>query len=111
MVWDDNWTRALVTALAAALGAVIAGVVNAYASKQKIKEVELQYRFKLRDGYLDNARKFAGEVYIPINIALTSLFNSYERFAANSSPTLPSTQKSFRDDFENRMSKVSRNNR
>src|SRR6266853_322404 len=97
MSWDDNWTRALVTVLAAALGAIVAGGVNAYAANRKIREVELQYLYKLRDGYLDNARKFAGQVYIPISIALTSLFNSYERFSS----TIGSVRReSFKRDFE-----------
>ncbi|MFO1035647.1 MAG: hypothetical protein U1E45_02270 [Geminicoccaceae bacterium] len=100
MTWDDNWTRALVTVLAATVGAILAGAVNAYAAKQKVREVELQYMYKLRDGYLDNARKLAGEVYIPISIALTSLFNSYERFATTISATEPTGQKPFRSDFE-----------
>jgi hypothetical protein len=100
MSWDDNWTRALVTVAAAAVGAIAAGVINAYAANRKIKEVELQYLYKLRDGYLDNARKVAGVVYIPISVALTSLFNSYERFAANIGTTAAVTEKGFRDDFE-----------
>jgi hypothetical protein len=82
MRWDDNWTRALVTVGAAAIGAILAGLASAYAARQKVREVELQYLYKLRDGYLDNARKFTGEVYVPISIALTTLFKSYERFAA-----------------------------
>ena len=84
MNWDDNWTRALATVGAAAAGAIATALVGAYAANRKIREVELQYLYKLRDGYLDNARKVAGEVYIPISIALTSLSNSYERLAVNS---------------------------
>jgi ABC-type uncharacterized transport system ATPase subunit len=79
MSWDDNWVRAVVGIGVAALGAIIAGVVNAYAAKLKIKEIELNYRYKLRDGYLDNARKLTGEVYIPISVALTNLLKGYER--------------------------------
>jgi hypothetical protein len=90
VTWDDNWTRALVTIAAATLGAILASFVNAYASRQKIREIELQYQYKLRDGYLENARKLVGEVYIPINIALTYLFNSYERYAANTDQNLSS---------------------
>jgi hypothetical protein len=56
MSWDVNWTRALVTVLAAAAGAIIAGIVNAYAANRKIREIELQYLFKRRDSYIDNAR-------------------------------------------------------
>jgi hypothetical protein len=83
MSWDDNWVRVFVTIGAAALGAIFAGVVNAYAARLKVKEIELNYLYKLRDGYLDNARKMTGEVYVPISVALTNLFKGYERFTAD----------------------------
>ena len=82
MQWDDNfWVRALVTlAAAAAFGVIIAGAsLDAYAANRRIKEVELQYQYKLRDSYLENARKMTEDVYLPINIALTRLHNSYEK--------------------------------
>jgi hypothetical protein len=100
MNWDDNSTRALVAIVVAALGAIGAGILNGYAANRRIKEVELQYIYKLRDGYLDNARKLSGEVYIPINISLTKLFNNYERFAATIRVTSENVQKSYREDFE-----------
>lgn len=80
MNWDDNWTRALVTVGAGAVGAVLAGLVNAYAARLKIREVELNYEYKLHDGYLENARKMTGEVYVPIAVALTELQNAFETF-------------------------------
>jgi hypothetical protein len=101
MTWDDNWTRALVTVLAGALGAVIAAGFNVYAANRKIRELEVQYQQKLRDGYLENARKVADQVYIPISIALTSLSNCFGRYAANrESKSNPGAEKAFRDDFE-----------
>src|SRR5215475_11954820 len=99
MNWDDNWIRALVTIGAAALGAILAGLVNAYAARQKVKEVELSYIYKLRDGYLDNARKMAGDVYIPISIALTNLFKGYERFTASSATPDADLRKGADDEF------------
>jgi hypothetical protein len=99
MSWDDNWVRAVVGIGVAALGAIIAGVVNAYAAKLKIKEIELNYRYKLRDGYLDNARKLTGEVYIPISVALTNLLKGYERFAANSATPNLDALKEADDEF------------
>ncbi len=81
--------RALVTIGAAALGAIFAGVVNAYAARLKVKEIELSYLYRLRYGYLDNARKMTGEVYVPISVALTNLFKGYERFAATRAHPMP----------------------
>jgi hypothetical protein len=77
---DDNITKILVGVFAALAGAIAAGLVNAYAASQKIKEVELGYIYKLREGYLENARKVAGDVYIPLSIALTTLHNEYDKF-------------------------------
>lgn len=100
MSLDDNWTRALVTVLAAAAGAIIAGIVNAYAANRKIREIELQYLFKRRDSYIDNARSVMAEVYIPISIALTKLSNSYERFVTMNGASQQSAVQAFRDEFE-----------
>src|ERR1700693_4193528 len=83
MTWDDNWVRALVTIAAATVGAIFASMASAYSARQKIREVELAYLYKLRDGYLDNARKVTGEVYIPVNVAITNLFKGYEKFVAS----------------------------
>ncbi len=105
MHWDDNWTRALVTVVAASVGAVFAGLFNMYAANKGIKEVKLQYEYKLRDGYLDNARKFIGDVYVPLSIALTRLFKNYERYAATleekDAGELASTKNEFETDCRN----------
>ncbi len=47
-----------------------------------------------------NARILTAEVYIPINIALTKLFNSYERFASTFNLVSKVKQKVYRDSFE-----------
>lgn len=98
--WDDNWTRALVTVLAAAAGAIIAGIVNAYAANRKIREIELQYLFKRRDSYIDNARSVMADVYIPISIALTKLSNAHERFVSMNGAPQQSNVQALRDEFE-----------
>ncbi len=49
---------------------------------------------------IENARKLTAEVYIPINIALTKLFNSYERFASTIKLASKDKQKGYRDSFE-----------
>ncbi|HEX4408421.1 MAG TPA: hypothetical protein VH206_06600 [Xanthobacteraceae bacterium] len=77
---DDTLVKTLLAIAGAVIGAIIAGVTNAYAAKQKIREVEISLAYKLRDGYLENARKMAEDVYIPINIAFTKLANAYDQF-------------------------------
>lgn len=71
----------LVGAIAAVAGALGAGLANAYAARQRIREIEVSYLQRLKDGYLENARKVTAEVYIPLSIALTSLANSYDRLS------------------------------
>jgi hypothetical protein len=63
-------------------GALAAAAANMYSASRKIKEVKLAYAYKLQDGYLENARKLSGEVYVPINVQLTALSSSYEIFRA-----------------------------
>jgi hypothetical protein len=45
-----------------------------------VQEVELSYRYKLHENYLENARKYIANVYVAINIALTELSDSYKKF-------------------------------
>jgi hypothetical protein len=77
---DDNTIKLLIGFAGVVGGAIAAALANMYAANRKIKEVELSYIYKLRDGYLENARKLTGEVYIPINVLLTKLSNAYDVF-------------------------------
>ncbi|MBC7578240.1 MAG: hypothetical protein H7312_12920 [Tardiphaga sp.] len=76
---DENLIKAFLAIAGAIIGAIIAALTNAYAANQKIKEIEIGYRFKLRDGYLENARKMSEQVYLPINILLTNLSMAYDK--------------------------------
>jgi hypothetical protein len=96
MNWDENWMRALATVLAAVVGAIAVTLLNAFVASKKIKEIELQYQFKLNDTYTENARSVAKDVYIPIIIEITRLSMSYDKF---STMVGTSQQGSFRDDF------------
>jgi hypothetical protein len=79
----DESTVKLVFGFVGALGgALIAALANMYAANRKIREIELTYAYKLQDAYLENARKLTGEVYVPINILLTTLSNAYDSFRA-----------------------------
>jgi hypothetical protein len=89
----------LVGAVAALAGAVAAGLANAYAARQRIREIEVNYLQRLKDGYLENARKMTAEVYIPISVALTSLANSYDRLSGRIDYDTETSPANFRDDF------------
>jgi hypothetical protein len=80
---DENIIKALVGIAGAIAGALLVAATNAYTANRKIKEVELAYLYKLRDGYLENARKLSEQVYIPINILLTRLAAAYDNLRAN----------------------------
>jgi hypothetical protein len=77
---DDTFVKAVLTIPGVIAGGLITAAVNVYAARLKIREVEISYAYKLREGYLENARKMAAEVYIPINIALTKLSKAYDKF-------------------------------
>jgi hypothetical protein len=76
---DENLIKALVGIGGALAGALLVAATNAYAANRKIKEIEISYIHKLRDGYLENARKMSEQVYIPINILLTCLMTDYDK--------------------------------
>jgi hypothetical protein len=77
---DENFVKALVGVAGAIAGALLAAFANAYAANRRIKEIELTYQQKLRDTYLDNARKMSEGVYLPINLLLTNLTTAYDKF-------------------------------
>jgi hypothetical protein len=89
----------LVGAIAAVAGALAAGLANAYAARQRIREIEVSYLQRLKDGYLENARKVTAKVYIPISVALTSLANSYDRFSGRIDYNAETSPEHFREDF------------
>ena len=89
----------LVGAIAAVAGALAAGLANAYAARQRVKEIEVSYLQRLKDGYLENARKVTAEVYIPISVSLTSLANSYDRFSGRIDYDAGTSPEHIREDF------------
>jgi hypothetical protein len=89
----------LVGAIAAVAGALAAGLANAYAARQRVKEIEVSYLQRLKDGYLENARKVTAQVYIPLSVALTSLANSYDRFSGWIDYQEQISAENFKEDF------------
>lgn len=60
----------IVAGIAALLGALITSLASAYSSRQKIKEIEIQYQQKLLDTYLTNARSYTNTLYVPLILLL-----------------------------------------
>lgn len=77
---DDNLLKALLAVASAIAGATIAGFANAYAANRRIEEIQIQHAHKLKENYLENARKMSEQVYIPINIILSELSMAYDTF-------------------------------
>lgn len=95
---DETIIKLLLGFAGAVVGALGAAAATMYASSRKIKEIELAYSYKLQDGYLENARKLTGEVYVPINILLTDLSKAYDTFRARvdfDSKTVPGGSHNF----------------
>ncbi len=65
---------AIIGAVSAVVTGIIGGIVGAFLkdkeSRQKIAELKETYDQKLRDGYLEKAREFAGSIYVPLSISL-----------------------------------------
>ncbi|CAA9376846.1 MAG: hypothetical protein AVDCRST_MAG93-8887 [uncultured Chloroflexia bacterium] len=70
----------LATAIATVVVALIGGGAGYLTAGWKVRELRVAHAQKLRDSYLENARKVAGEVYIPLAIVLAELSRSYSEF-------------------------------
>ncbi|MEA2839651.1 MAG: hypothetical protein QOF41_981 [Methylobacteriaceae bacterium] len=75
---DETWVKIVVGIGAGIVGALLAAGANALAAHLRIREVKLTYEQQLRSGYLENARKVSEEVYIPLAVATSKLWNSYD---------------------------------
>lgn len=79
---NEKVITGLIAAVSAIVGAIVAAIAKGYASKQKIQELRLIYEQKLEEGYLINAREYTQAVYVPINVALTSLNFAFQNLLA-----------------------------
>jgi len=50
------------------------------AGSWKVREAKLTYAQRIRDTYLENARKVAGDVYVPLAVAVSALSRAYGEF-------------------------------
>ena len=68
------WIPAMATIAAAS----VAGIAGYVTSSLRVRELRLTYEQRLRDSYLENARKVSADVYIPLSQAIWALRNAYE---------------------------------
>lgn len=77
-------TTVVVTAIGLIVVAIIGGVASAfaatYASKKRIKEVELTQQHKLQEIYLSNAREYLESIYLPLHLAQARLATAFRTF-------------------------------
>ncbi|WP_404926294.1 hypothetical protein [Mesorhizobium sp. ORM16] len=69
-----------VTAVAGVGVAVVGGIAGYLSAGWRFREVQLSYEQKTRDSYLDNARKVAVDVYVPLSVAVSALSRAYLEF-------------------------------
>jgi hypothetical protein len=66
--------------VATVCAALVAAVAGYMAGGWKVREVKLAYEQRIRDTYLENARKVTGDVYVPLAIAISHLTKAYGEF-------------------------------
>jgi hypothetical protein len=105
---EPKITTGLIAAGSAIAGAVITGVAKGYTSRQKLNELRFQYENRLKDGYLEKARKYTTGVYIPLSIALAKLAFAYQNFRASTTENKTELLGVFLNEVDSFLSAVSK---
>ena len=74
---NTSATVALITTGGVVIGATVTAIASAFSARQKIRELEVTYTQRLREGYLANARAYTHALYVPLGIQITRLSNAY----------------------------------
>jgi hypothetical protein len=61
-------------------GAVASIVLSPIAAKQQIRQLEITYRQKLNDNFIQNTRQYIDTLYIPISKSLSRLDDCYQTY-------------------------------
>ena len=61
---------------------MVTALASRFTARSKIAEVQTVYQQKLRDTYLENARKYTNSLYVPISVQIAALERVYRAFAA-----------------------------
>jgi hypothetical protein len=77
---DPDVLKGIIAAVAAVLGAIVAGVYSQHNARVKLKELQITYEQRLQESYLANARQYTTSLYVPLALALARLSSSFEEF-------------------------------
>jgi 2-methylisocitrate lyase-like PEP mutase family enzyme len=77
-----GWLTALIAGLAAILAAAATALSSAYVAKRKIAEIELTNTFQMAEKYLESARRYTQNVYLPLAVAVHNLHAAFLDFKA-----------------------------
>lgn len=61
-------------------GGVVSLILSPIVARQQIRQLEITYRQKLNDNFLQNTRQYIDTLYIPINKSLSKLEDSYQTY-------------------------------
>ncbi len=108
---DEKLVAALLGVGGVVLGVIATSIGAAYSARQRIREVELTYRQKLRENYLANARAYLNHVYVPLSTLLTRLSAAYLAFrpyfgGTNSDPKHADEFRAACIEFDNRLAEL-----
>jgi hypothetical protein len=95
-----GWITALIAGLAAILAATATALSSAYAAKRRVAEIELGNSFQMAERYLESARRYTQNVYLPLAVAVHNLHSAFLDFnAVTEESKLPAAEQQFSDDI------------
>jgi hypothetical protein len=77
-----GWITALIAAAAAILAAAVTALSSAYVARRKVAEIQLTNALQLASQYLESARQYTQNVYLPIARAVHNLHKAFLDFKA-----------------------------
>ena len=96
---DPDILKGVIAAVAAVLGAIVAGVFARHNAQVKLKELQITYEQRLHENYLANARQYTNSLYVPLALALARLGSSFEDFNRQVDATTRSVDREHEERF------------
>jgi hypothetical protein len=78
-----GWVTAVIAAFAAVVAASATAAASAYAARRKVVEIELAHAHQLEAEYLQSARQYSQDVYLPLARAVNGFDTAFNRFRAS----------------------------
>jgi hypothetical protein len=82
-----TWVTPLIAAGAAIAAALVTALSAAYVARRKVAEIQLTNSFELAKQYLESARNYTQNVYLPISIEVYELHDAFLRYKAFGKPS------------------------